>query len=483
MTHGLLLTFMATITARPQHATRARPERPNDLEAVSGTADWLGLPLRQWQRDVVAVVTERIPDPDDPDGPDIYAYDDVVLSVGRRAGKTVLLFVLAMHRLRTNPGASVRFTAQNGASARITFRQEWAPIVDRIDPDRDVFQLRLGNGTEAIQLNGGFLTVFSPTKTALHGTEADLVFIDECFAHDVTAGRDIITAAKPTTYTVPDSQCWYVSAAGDLSSTWLAELLDQGRRAAMLDRGEGMAMFEWSADGTDLDPADPATWALVHPGEIPARVMRAAYERDPEDFARTILNITNRSGSAGSPFDIAAWRRSELKGVLPARDGTMTLGVDVGPDQSVAAIVAAFDGGRFVEVIDMRPGVRWVTDRVIGLFDAYDVTRIAVDSRGPASAILTELVAAGLPLVKPTVSESAGAVAAFASLIATGQLRHAPDVSLDVAVEGARRRLIGDGGWTVSRRNSSSDVTPLVAAALAVSVHPDTYDPSGPAIA
>ena len=474
---------MSTVTARPQHATRARPERPNDLDAVSDTADWLGLPLRQWQRDIVAIVTERIADPDDPAGPMIYAYDDVSLSVGRRAGKTVLLFVLAMHRLRSRPGASVRFTAQNGAAARLTFRQEWAPIVDRIDPDRDVFKLRLGNGTEAIELNGGFLTVFSPTKTALHGSESDLVFIDECFAHTLQAGRDIVTAAKPTTYTVADSQVWFVSAAGDLSSTWLASLLDAGRRAAMLDRGEGLAHFEWTADGTELDPADPATWQLVHPGEIPTRVLRAAYERDPEDFERSILNVTNRTGSAGSPFDIAAWRRSELTGALPERAGVLTLGVDVGPDQNVAAIVAAFDGGRFVEVIDIRPGVDWVTDRVVGLFDAYDVARIALDSRGPAGAILTELVAAGLPLVKPTVSESAGAVAAFASLVSTGQLRHAPDVSLDVAVEGARRRLIGDGGWSVSRRNSTSDVTPLLAAALAVMCHPSTYSPHGPDIA
>ena len=481
--HASRFDFMATITARPQHATRARPDRPNDLDAVAGTAEWLGMPLRQWQRDVVAVVTERIPDPDDPDGPDIYAYDDVVLSVGRRAGKTVLLFVLAMHRLRTHPGASVRFTAQNGASARITFRQEWAAIVDRIDPDRNVFKLRLGNGTEAIELNGGYLTVFSPTKTALHGTQADLVFVDEAFAHTAEAGRDIITAAKPTTYTVPDSQCWYISAAGDLSSTWLAELLDQGRRAALLDRGEGLAHFEWTADGTELDTTDPVTWQLVHPGEIPTRVLRSAYERDPEDFARTILNITNRSGSAGSPFDIAAWRRSELTGPLPAREGTLALGVDVDTNQTVAAIVAAFDGGRFVEVIDMRPGTDWVVERVVALFDAYDVERIAVDSRGPAGAILTELVAHGLPLIKPAVSEAAGAVAAFASLISTGQLRHAPDVSLDIAIEGARRRLIGDGGWTVSRRNSASSVTPLIAAALAVSVHPDTYGESTATIA
>jgi hypothetical protein len=239
--------------------------------------------------------------------------------------------------------------------------------------------------------------------------------------------------------------------------------------------------MEWTVDGTELDPDDEETWRLVHPGNIPLDVLRTAHDRNRTEFYRTILNMTDRVGSSGSPIDVAQWGR--LRAQSPgSRRSTMTLGVDCGPDQSTGAIVAATDAGRCVEVIDHRPGTDWIPSRVVELVDRYPVEVVGFEPGGPAGALVAPLEALGIPLRLLNLREVAGAAAAFGSLVSTSRVRHVPDASLDAAVEGARRRLVGDGSWTISRRNSTADVAPLLAAIFAVAVHPETYDSQGPTI-
>jgi hypothetical protein len=49
-----------------------------------------------------------------------------------------------------------------------------------------------------------------------------------------------------------------------------------------------------------------------------------------------------------------------------------------------------------------------------------------------------------------------------------GQLRHLGQPALNVALSVARKRPIGDGGFGWSRKDSESDITPLVASTLAL---------------
>ena len=56
------------------------------------------------------------------------------------------------------------------------------------------------------------------------------------------------------------------------------------------------------------------------------------------------------------------------------------------------------------------------------------------------------------------------------------------DASLDAAVDGARRRSVGDGAWTISRTKSTVDASPLIAATFALYSHPDSYARMSPTI-
>jgi hypothetical protein len=239
--------------------------------------------------------------------------------------------------------------------------------------------------------------------------------------------------------------------------------------------------MEWTADVDDLDPDNPETWLKAHPGGLKMAALQSAYDANRDQFYRTILNITNRTGATGSPIDLPMFRRSMIDHE-PDQTATLTLGVDCSPDQATTALVACI-GGDIVEVIDHRPGGGdWVPGLIARIVDTRDCPTVALDYGGPAGVLVAPLKALGVPLKALGSREVAAAAASLAAGISTGGLRFRPDVSMSAAVEGARRRTYGDGGWSYARRASKADTSPLIAASLAVSVHPDAYLSNGPTV-
>src|SRR5690242_21435030 len=88
--------------AAPRWATPRTPGRRSFGAAVAKVAEALGRPLQPWQRQVVDVGTELVPDPTGRvivDGiRHSWAYTTVVVHVQRQAGKTTLLGPKNLHR-------------------------------------------------------------------------------------------------------------------------------------------------------------------------------------------------------------------------------------------------------------------------------------------------------------------------------------------------------------------------------------------------
>ena len=80
-------------TADCQYGTRRRPERLTLGHEVAEIAGRLGIVLKPWQRYVADVALEIDPDTG------LLAFDQVNISVGRRSGKTLLVFLMALRRL------------------------------------------------------------------------------------------------------------------------------------------------------------------------------------------------------------------------------------------------------------------------------------------------------------------------------------------------------------------------------------------------
>jgi hypothetical protein len=52
--------------------------------------------------------------------------------------------------------------------------------------------------------------------------------------------------------------------------------------------------------------------------------------------------------------------------------------------------------------------------------------------------------------------------------VESAKLRHLAQSQLSASLAVARKRMIGDGGWGWSRKDSDSDITPITAATLAL---------------
>lgn len=469
----------------PRYATPRRPDRPTTGAHAAVLAELCGVALQPWQRHVLDVAGELVPDDR---GQMVHAYDTVSVAVARRAGKTVLTLARLLATITAARRRCAFYTAQNGKAAAERFRNDWVPLVTVAPILAGRLRARLTNGTETLTdtATASYARMFSPIPKALHGDAADLIMFDEAWAHDRERGAELEIAAYPLMATRPGAQLWRMSAAGDVTSTWWIDALEAGRTAAAADTGRGICHLEWTAEGVDPATwADRAVWLDAHPairtptnptGVIELAFLEREYSRDPEQFARSYLNVTDRSGTTSTPIDLEAWQA--LAADAPTR-GLVTFGISVAPDQTAAAIVAAHDvaGVSILELIDHRPGYVWVTDRVVDLFDRWNVHTVGIDVAGqsPAAVLERPLTRAGIPLHRFDLADVTGSAADLVAAVKAGTVRHVPHPAIDAAIAGARRRLLTGGAWSWDRRDAATDVSPLEAATFARWCHPATH--------
>jgi hypothetical protein len=147
-------------------------------------------------------------------------------------------------------------------------------------------------------------------------------------------------------------------------------------------------------------------------------------------------------------------------------------GIDVSPDGAASIAVAGScgDGLTHVEVVEHRNGTSWVAARVAELVRQWRPSAVVLDVGSSAGALLPELEKAQVETVKIAGRELAQSCVAFAALVAEQRVRHMEQPELSAAVRAARRRRLGEL-WAFGRRGSFTDISPLVAAALAAWAH------------
>jgi hypothetical protein len=423
----------------------------------------LGRPFMPWQRLVADVAGEVDP------VTGRFVYGTVVVSVPRRAGKTILTLATSLQRAEQVDLGRAWYTAQTGSDAGTTFRIDWVPIVQR-SVLASAYKVRLQAGSMSFtdRHSGGMLSIFAPTDSAVHGQDVDLVTIDEAWAFSISQGDAVEAAVAPAMATRPSPQMWIVSAGGTVDSTWWDRTLTRAEEHVAGGGREGVALFDWGA-GPDDDAGDPAVWAAAHPAighTISPDFLRGRRTADgPGMFERAYLNRWARPSSLTSSgvVDAAAW--SAGVDTAAELDGAVVVGFDVAPDRSSAAVAAAAqgpDGRVLVTIVDHRPGVGWVAGRIT---DVWPVMVIG-DSLGGA-ATGAALATRGMPVDLVSASDLARACSVFVDAVHDGRVAHHAQAPLDDALAGAARRWFGDA-WAWSRLRSDVDITPLVAATLAV---------------
>lgn len=442
----------------PRFATRRRPERETLGPRVARFATALGTPPMPWQRDLLDVALEI----DGATGH--FAYREVVVTVPRQQGKTTLILAVECDVAINRSPATIIYTAQTGNAARKKLLNDHLPSIkaSELGPLIEKSISTMG-GEAVIWVTGSRIELAAGTESAGHGAVISLAVLDETF-HDVDDRRE--QALLPGMITKPDAQLWVVSTQGTDASHYLNRKCEQGRDAVLEDSGRGICYLEFSASPDD-DPGDPATWwscmpALGHTISEEA-VSHMFQTMSLPEFRRSALNIMD-SADVDRPIGEAAW--------LECRDGTaapdlasLTLGVEAAVDGSAASIVAADAQGR-VEVVDYRQGTSWVPSRLQDLYGKYGCA-VVLDPRGPAKRFGQPLEQLGVPFLSLNSGEVAAAALLFCDRAKDGRLWVRPHDALDEAVVAARRRWSGDQ-WYFARRGGEVDVSPLVAASLAV---------------
>lgn len=424
-----------------------------------------------WQRQAALVGGELIRDEET--GFLVPAYPEVFITVPRQSGKTSETLGWLVDRCFLwepfdGKPQSCSYTAQSGSEARKKFREDHVPILQGSPFWQPGSVARLSNDdTSAHFPNGASIAVWNNSVGSGHGFTIDLGVLDEVF-DDTDDRRE--QALIPAMATRHDRQKLITSTAGTEDSVVYDRKQEAGRQSVNDGRAEGMAYFEWSAD-PDEDPEDPATWERCMPAlghTITRRTVRTALEEmrkeggDLAEFSRAWLNIpVKKAGLAVIPE--AVWLAVCDPDVSP--NGGLVLGVDATPDRTAAAVVVADRTAR-VELVEHEPGVGWVETRVSELAKKWNA-EIVVDLSGPLGGLAETLKSAGRRVYPMQSREVGYASGGFYDRVADHQIQVRSNMDLTAAVLGAQRRQSGDG-WVWARRSPNVDISPLVAATLAV---------------
>ena len=397
----------------------------------------------------------------------LWAAPTVGLNIARQNGKSVCLVVRALAGPLLFGEKTVIVSAHQQKTSRLLFQNVESFFANYPDLRKRVRSVSAALGREEIRLKNGAVIAFpARTRQTLRGWSVDAYLADE--AQFIT--NEQWASAKPAMAARRGSQTWMAGTApaalGD------AEVFGRLRAAAVAGTDPALGWVEYGAEpGCDLD--DETQWAAANPGRVELEaIMSERRELSPDDFAKERLNIwpTDQTDHVFGPevwASLAGARRDDISHAT-------AFGLDRSPDGLVVVVAAYrdFDSGTthvevaFVrdQVLHMGEAIEWI------VANAGRRLPVVVDGQSTAAVAISQLQSAKRTVVVTSGGELARACIGFTDDVLSGGLSHAdsPNGDLGQAVDGARRRPVGDaGGYAWDRRDSTVAISPLVAASLA----------------
>lgn len=403
----------------------------------------------------------------------------VVLSIPRQVGKTFLIGMIIVALCVLNPGMTVLWTAHRTRTATKTF-----DTLKGIALRKHVRKflragrnngIRNANGEQEIRFSNGSVIMFGAREQGFgRGFDAvDVAVFDEAQILTEKALEDMVPSANQAQ--ADAGALLFFMGTPPRPSDPGVEFTN--RRARALDgRSKHTVYIEFSADET-ADPDDRDQWRKAnpsYPSRTPLESMMRMREQltDDDSFMREALGVWDPAGTSQViPED--SWRRVADQLSMPV--DKLTLAIDVAPDRSSASVALAGlrpDGLWHVELDDHRKGVDWVipwvraraeknrlhavvADELSGLMESKHGRYFLTGTR----VAVTRAAAEG--------RDMAIASAKFFDAVMDESLRHTDQPQMNVALSVATKRPLG-GGWAWNRKTGDSDITPVVAATLAL---------------
>lgn len=460
--------------ARPTHLSRI--PRGTDIGVAFVGARMQDLPLLKQGEEVAAVLEAQ-----DKQGNPLYTH--VVIQMPRRSAKTTSIWSVLLGRALHRPGTKIVTTAQDGIRARNRFR-EVLRALDRADfegnnnPSNRLGKLRWANGDEAIEFeNGSRIWVVPPEAGAFRGEAADVMFFDETGELSVLRSEDLLAGALPLMDTRPAGQIIIAGTPAKQRAGLLWDTLEAGRAGV---KGYGIVDYSILDSESIVDYDDDGNPSLNY--DVIRRVhcgigtlttidkIRARFEAMPLDQFEREYCCRFPFESSDSAISALAWEECHGGDTLPPRPEHVGIGFDVAPDSSVAALACAWrdaDGIAHGELLAYRAGIDWLTATAAQAARKHR-TNIGYDSIGANAEPANRLHRAHIGLKPKSLKAMQAASARLAIDIENRNFRHYGQADVTRAVEGAAWRNVGEGGRLFARKTSVSEVSPVVALAIAL---------------
>ncbi|HWO51553.1 MAG TPA: hypothetical protein VNN23_08150 [Ornithinibacter sp.] len=449
------------------------------------------------------------------------------IEMPRRTSKSTSIFLVLLGRCAMRPNYKVTYTAQSGVAGMRQFR-EWASVLEAITPPDDLdlppwlrgrprarpkyaqrqvalfgeeltpledqeptgrgFRILRGNVDTGIVFDNGSTFKHIPPKAAnFRGAASDVSWIDEAQEIAPENGDELLAGIRPLQDTRPGASIIVSGTAGEVRAGIFWDMLQRGRAGdpdvGILDYA-APAATAWAA--IEKLPSAMKILKAVHPGIgtlTTIEQMRAQWAELPRpEWAREYLSLWPETFSQRA-ITAQLWDDARLPKKLPKPD-VITFGLAIRPGGSAAAIVAAWrngDGVAFLEVVDHRPGTRWIPERIKHLTTTYRRSTVAYDVRDKeATATQREVLRFGVAerlLQKQQWPDiSAGAIQ-FLRELERGTLKHFGQIGLDSAVAAASKRDSGETAqWTWTPMQAGGDIACLDAASRALRNWDTTLD-------
>ena len=394
----------------------------------------------------------------------------VGMSIPRQVGKTYFVLAMIVILCILFPNLQVVWTAHHLRTSTKTFttlrglcrRKKVAP---------HVLSTRSGNGEQEVRFRNGSAIMFGARSQGFGRgfDEIDIEVFDEAQIMDTKALEDMVAAVNQSRH----------EHGGLLLFMGTPPRPSDPADAFRLRRAEALAGDApdsvWLEIGADpkSDPDDQSQWARMNPS-FPLRTPEESLLRlrknlgDDDSWNREGRGVWDPVGGRQViPAD--AWEL--CADTMSIASKKLVLAVDVDPDQSRATVALAgkrADGLIHVELYEQRSGVGWVAPWIVEKCRDYPVSGVVIDRGGPAAPLIDELAQLRVRRVKPVgFAEHADACSLLLKLVLERSIRHTGQPQLTASLAVAAKRTSGDR-WLWSRKSAVSDITPLVAATLAV---------------
>lgn len=429
------------------------------------------MPLDEWQDTVFeAAMGERA------DGK--WASKFVGLSAPRQNGKSQLIVARALAGVLLFGEKMILISAHETDTAR----EIWKRLIDVIE-DNPTLEARVTGRMDAINreyvsfgkgADKQTIKLKARRASGSRGFSADCLLLDEAqILGKASWGSIVPTVSARTDETPGGPQLWLFGTPPTKDDDPYA--FARVRESASAKKARH-CWLEWAA-GPDDDIEDVETWAKANPAfgvRLTAEAIaddRAAM--DDEQFCMERLGMWSVSDDALRVIDAVSW--AEVKDAASMAVERLTIGIDVSPDRSAAAVSLSgkrADGLWHVELYEHRASADWVpawvaeraTKNVLHAVVIDELSGLVERRKGRHYLLGTD--------VEVTLAASEGrdmaiACAGYYDDVMSKRLRHTNQPQVNTSLANAGKRSVGSG-WAWNKKTATADITPTVSQTLAL---------------